>query len=111
MRRDSFGGKYIPTSASVPTGVSIRAGLSTRPRTTIAAACSALIAGIGLSLRDGAIIGVSTSGMWMLVNVMWSDSVSVPTTSEKASSAALLGMYALYFGLLACTPALDTFTT
>ena len=49
--------------------------------------------------------------MWMLVNVMWSDSVSVPTTSANASSAALLGRYALYFGLLACTPALDTLTT
>jgi hypothetical protein len=45
-----------------------------------------------LSRRDGAIIGVLTNGMWMLVNVMWSDSVSVPTTSANASSAALLGM-------------------
>src|SRR3954467_7843758 len=101
----------MPTSASVPIGVSILAGLSTRPRTTIAAACSTVMGGTGLSLRDGAIIGVFTSGMWMVVNVMWSDSVSVPTPSANASSAALLGMYALYFGLLACTPALDTFTT
>ena len=82
----------MPTSASVPIGVSILAGFSTRPRTTIAAACSAVIGGTGLSLRDGAIIGVFTSGMWMLVNVMWSDSVSVPTTSANASSAALVGM-------------------
>ena len=58
----------------------------------MAAACSALIAGTGLSRRDGAIIGVRTSGMWMLVKVMWSDSVSVDTTSANASSAALLGM-------------------
>src|SRR5436190_16036221 len=98
-------------SDSVPSGVSILAGLSTRPRTTIAAAWSAVMAGIGLSLLEGAIIGVLTNGMWMLVKVMWSESVSVPTTSAKASSAALLGTYALYFGLLACTPALETFTT
>ena len=91
--------------------MSIRAGLSTRPRTTIAAACSAVIAGIGLSRRDGAIIGVATNGMWMLVNVMWSDSVSVATTSENASNAALVGRYELYLGLRACTPALDTLTT
>ena len=70
----------------------MRAGLSTKPRTTIAAACSAEIGGIGLSLRDGAIIGVLTSGMWMVVKVMWSERVSVPTTSANASSAALLGM-------------------
>ena len=44
-----------------------RAGFSTSPRTTMAAACSALIAGNGLSRRDGAIIGVRTSGIWMLV--------------------------------------------
>ena len=69
--------EVMPTSASVPSGVSMRAGFSTRPRTTIAAACSAVIGGTGLSRRDGAIIGVFTSGMWMLVNVMWSDSVSV----------------------------------
>jgi hypothetical protein len=48
----------------------MRAGLSTRPRTTMAAACSGVIGGIGLSRRDGAIIGVLTNGMWMLVNVM-----------------------------------------
>src|SRR3979409_269108 len=89
----------------------MRAGFSTRPRTTMAAACSVLIGGIGFSRRDGAIIGVFTSGIWMLVKVMWSDSVSVDTTSENASSAALLGRYALYFGPLACTPALDTLTT
>ena len=77
----------------------------------MAAACSAVIGGIGLSRRDGAIIGVFTNGMWMLVKVMWSESVSVDTTSANASSAALLGRYALYFGLLACTPALDTLTT
>jgi hypothetical protein len=69
----------------------MRAGFSTRPRTTIAAARSGLIAGTGLSRCDGAIIGVRTSGMWMLVNVMWSESVSEPTTSANASSAALVG--------------------
>src|SRR4051812_4430642 len=77
----------------------------------MAAACSAVIGGTGLRRREGAIIGVCTNGMWMLVNVMWSESVSVDTTSEKASSAALVGRYELYFGLRACTPALDTLTT
>ena len=70
----------------------MRAGLSTNPRTTIAAACSAEIAGAGLSRPDGAIIGVFTSGIWMLVKVMWSESVSVPTISANASRAALDGM-------------------
>ena len=37
-----------------------------------AAARSGLIAGTGLSRCDGAIMGVRTSGMWMLVKVMWS---------------------------------------
>jgi len=81
----------------VPSGLSIRVGFSTSVRTTIAAACSALIGGIGLSRRHGVIIGVRTNGMWMFVNVMWSESVSVPTTSANASSAALVGMYELYF--------------
>src|SRR4029077_15841696 len=89
----------------------MRAALSTSPRTTIAAACSTLIGGTGLSRRDGLIIGVATDGMWMVVNVTWSESVSVATTSEKASSAALVGRYELYLGLRACTPALDTLTT
>src|SRR5579875_4124370 len=77
----------------------------------MAAACSGLIARIGLSRRDGAIIGVRTNGMWMLVNVMWSDSVSDATTPANASSAALDGRYELYLGLRACTPALETLTT
>ena len=76
----------------MPSGLSIRVGFSTSARTTIAAACSALMGGTGLSRRDGAIIGVRTNGMWTFVNVMWSESVSVPTTSANASSAALVGM-------------------
>ena len=43
------GREVLPTSASVPIGVSMRAGLSTSPRTTMAAARSGLIAGTGLS--------------------------------------------------------------
>ena len=35
------------------------------------------MAGTGFNRVDGAIIGVATSGMWMVVNVTWSDSVSV----------------------------------
>lgn len=89
----------------------MRAGFSTSPRITIAAARSALIARTGLSRRDGTIIGVATSGIWMLVNVMWSDSVSEATTSANASSAALVGRYELYLGLRAYTPALETLTT
>jgi len=44
-------------------GVSMRTGFSTSPRTTMAAACSALMGGTGLSRRDGAIIGVCTRGI------------------------------------------------
>ena len=57
----------------------------------MAAARSGLIGGTGLSRCDGTIIGVLTSGIWMLVKVMWSDKVSAATTSENASSAALVG--------------------
>src|ERR1700755_2201658 len=89
----------------------MRAGFSTSPRTTIAAARSGLIGATGLSRCDGTIMGVLTSGIWMLVKVMWSDSVSEATTSENASSAALVGRYELYFGLRGSTPALDTLTT
>lgn len=69
----------------------MRAGFSTSPRTTIAAARSGLIARTGLSRCDGTIIEVRTSGMWMLVKVMRSDSTSEPTTSANASRAALVG--------------------
>ncbi|PRC46668.1 hypothetical protein C6A85_88925, partial [Mycobacterium sp. ITM-2017-0098] len=47
----------VETPMIVPIGVSMRAGFSTRPRTTMAAACSGEIAGAGLSLWDGTIIG------------------------------------------------------
>ena len=43
---------------------------------------------------SGAIIGVRTSGMWMLVNVTPSPNVSVATTRLNASSAAFDATYA-----------------
>ncbi|MGY4653360.1 hypothetical protein ACVWWN_007156 [Mycobacterium sp. URHB0021] len=62
--------EVVPEICDPAEGVSIRAGFSTKPRTTIAAACPALIGGTGFKRRDGAIIGVRMSGTWMLVNVM-----------------------------------------
>ena len=72
----------------------------------MAAACSAVIGGTGLSLRDGAIIGVVTSGMWMLVNVMWSESVSVRHDVGERVERGLggdVGAVLRTAGLYACT--------
>ena len=52
----------------------------------------------------GAIIGVRTSGMWMLVNETPSPTTSELTTLLHASSAALDATYAEKRGGFVCTP-------
>ncbi len=74
----------------VPSGTSMRLGRSISARITIAAAFSGLVIGPLLYSPVGAIIGVSTSGMWMVVKVIPSARVSEAATSEKPSRAALL---------------------
>ncbi|SHY23458.1 Uncharacterised protein [Mycobacteroides abscessus subsp. abscessus] len=54
----------------MPIGWSIRVGFSIRPRTTMAAACSGVSPRTTFSLCEGVIIGVFTSGIWILVKVM-----------------------------------------
>ena len=59
----------------------------------------------------GAIIGVRTSGMWMLVNETPSPISSLDTTLLQASRAALDATYAENRGGLVSTPIEETFTT
>ncbi len=54
----------------------------------MSAASSGLIAGNASYIFVGAIIGVRTSGIWMVVKVMPSPTTSEATTRLKASSAA-----------------------
>ena len=54
----------------------------------MSAACSGVIAGKASYIFVGAIIGVRTSGMWIVVKVTPSPIVSEATTRVKASSAA-----------------------
>ena len=67
MHLNDADGSFIGTGRA--TNISINGGgFFVVTRTTMAAACSAVIGGIGFSRRDGAIIGVFTSGMWMAAN-------------------------------------------
>ena len=59
----------------------------------------------------GAIIGVRTSGMWMLVKVMPSPTSSEETTLLHESSAAFDATYAEKRGGLVCTPIEEMLTT
>ena len=58
----------------------------------------------------GAIIGVRTSGMWMLVKVIPSPTSSEATTLLQASSAAFDATYAEKRGGLVWTPIEEMFT-
>ena len=86
-------------------------GLSTSALITLLAACAGVIAGNRSYILVGAIIGVRTSGMWMLVNETPSLISSLDTTLLHASRAALEATYAENRGGLVSTPIEDTFTT
>src|SRR3954453_19293387 len=77
----------------------------------MAAAWAGLIVGNRSYIRVGAIIGVRTSGMWMLVKETPSPTSSLETTLLHASSAALDATYALNRGGLVRTPIEEMFTT
>ena len=61
--------------------------LSSPALSLASAASSGVIAGNMSYIRVGAIIGVRTSGMWIVVKVMLSPIVSDETTRVNASSA------------------------
>ena len=91
--------------------VLISCGLSTSAVITLLAAWAGLIAGNRSYILVGAIIGVRTSGMWMLVKVMPSLTSSLETTLLQASRAALEATYAENRGGLVSTPIEEMFTT
>lgn len=73
----------------------------------IVVVCLVLIVCIGLSCCDGMIIGVVISGIWMLVNVMWLDSVLEVIMLVNVFSVVLVGRYELYLGLWVCMLVLE----
>ena len=73
-------------------------------------ASSGVIAGNASYIFVGAIIGVRTSGMWIVVNVTPSPITSLETTRVNASSAAFEATYAEKRGGLVCTPIEEMFT-
>src|SRR3954468_1247335 len=111
MRNAARGASVCARAPRLPVLVLISWGLSTSAVITLLAACPGVIAGNRSYIFVGAIIGVRTSGMWMLVNVTPSPTSSLETTLLQASSAALEATYALKRGGLVSTPMEETFTT
>src|SRR3954470_12424121 len=111
MRKAAFGARVCANAPRLPVSVLISCGLSTSAVTTLAAAWAGLIVGNRSYIFVGAIIGVRTSGMWMLVNETPSPTSSLETTLLQASSAAYDATYALNRGGLVRTPIEEMFTT
>src|ERR1022692_5308360 len=70
----------------------------------MSAASAELIVGKFLYIPVGAIIGVRTSGIWIVVTAMPSAATSGAKQRENASSAFLLATYAAKRGGYACPP-------
>src|SRR5258708_8872795 len=70
----------------------------------ISPASSGVIAGKASYILVGAIIGVRTSGMWIVVNVTPSPITSEAITRVNASNAAFEATYAAKRGGVGCTP-------
>src|SRR4051794_28613099 len=111
MRNAAWGARVCASAPRLPVLVLISCGRSTRAVTTLLAAWPGEMAGKRSYIFVGAIIGVRTSGMWMLVNDTPSPTSSLETTLLQASSAALEATYALKRGGLVSTPMEETFTT
>src|SRR5690348_5788633 len=77
---------------------------------SMSAAWAGEIVGNRSYILVGAIIGVRTSGMWMLVNVIRSWASSLAATLDQESSAAFEAVYALKRGVLVSTAIELTFT-
>src|SRR5919199_5128837 len=106
----ALGASAYSTSPKVPSRVLICFGLARIASHTRSAASSGEIVGNESYIFVGAIIGVRTSGMWIVVNVTPSPIVSELTTRVNASSAAFEATYAENRGGLACTPIEETLT-
>src|SRR3954451_19176613 len=94
MRNAARGASVCARAPRVPVLVLISWGLSTSALITLLAACAGVIAGNRSYILVGAIIGVRTRGMWMLVNETPSLISSLDTTLLHASRAALDATYA-----------------
>src|SRR5882762_661334 len=100
----ALGCSAYATSPNVPRRVLICLGLERIASQTMSAASSGVIVGKESYIFVGAIIGVRTSGMWIVVKVTLSPMVSEDVTRVNASSAALEPTYALKRGGFVCTP-------
>src|SRR5918912_1682467 len=90
----AFGARAYATSPNVPSLVLICLGLARIASHTRSAASSGEMVGNESYIFVGAIIGVRTSGMWMVVNVTPSPIISELTTRVHASSADFDATYA-----------------
>src|SRR3954454_19970287 len=104
MASGAFGARVYSRSPEVPRRVAAFFGLVIIALVIISAASSGVLVGKASYILVGAIIGVRTSGMWMVV--MWTPSsiTSEATQRDHASSAAFEATYAEKRGLLVCTP-------
>ena len=84
------GATACTSSPNFPTRVDTSCGRLMIASTTISAASSELIVGKFRYMPVGAIIGVRTSGMWMVVMSMPSPDTSGAKHRENPSSAFLL---------------------
>src|SRR5258705_13036741 len=106
----ALGCSAYATSPNVPRRVLICLGLARIASQTRSAASSGVIVGNESYIFVGAIIGVRTSGMWIVVNVMPSPMTSEETTGVHPASAALDATYSLNRGRLGCGPEVEALT-
>ena len=104
MRSTAFGESAYATSPKVPRRVPMCFGRVRIASQIMRAASSGVIAGNASYIFVGAIMGVRTSGMWIVVNVTPSPITSEATTRVNASSAAFEATYAENRGGFVCTP-------
>src|SRR6195952_4747037 len=109
-RKAVLGGSVWASAPRFPVFVLISCGRSTRAVITFSAAWPGLIVGNRSYILVGAIIGVRTNGMWMLVKETPSPTSSLETTLLQASSAAFEATYALNRGGFVRTPIEEMFT-
>src|SRR3954447_1896982 len=104
MGAEDSGATLWSSSPKLPSRVATFFGFVIIAPVIISAASSGVIVGKASYILVGAIIGVRTSGMWMVV--MWtpSSTTSEATQRDQASSAALEATYAEKRGVFVCTP-------
>src|SRR5512142_427309 len=102
-----LGASVLTVSPILPRRVETSGGRVKIAAPTISAASSVELVGKFLYMPVGAIIGVRTSGMWMLVMATPSSATSGPTQRLNPASADLDATYAPKRGGNAWTPMLE----